>query len=80
MRVFRNVYQFVVCVCVCVCVCASFRFGFEDGMWDISVLVSEYCLSFYFLSPTERLVYIAMSLASMQPSIRSFVYIFMSPP
>ena len=26
--------------------CASFPFGFEDGMWDLIVLVPNHCLSF----------------------------------
>ena len=31
-----------------VCECASFPFGFEDGIWDLIILVLGYCLSFYF--------------------------------
>ena len=38
---FVNVYQFV-------CVCASFPFVFEDGIWDLVVLISDHCLSIYF--------------------------------
>ena len=29
-------------------VCAYFPFGYEDGTWDLSVLVPDHCLSFYF--------------------------------
>ena len=29
--------------------CASFPVGFEDGMWDLIVLVCDYCLSFFSL-------------------------------
>ena len=29
-------------------VCASFPFGFEVGMWDLIVLVTDHCISFYF--------------------------------
>ena len=27
-------------------ICASFPFGFEGGMWDLIILVSDHCLSF----------------------------------
>ena len=30
-------------------VCASFPFGFNGGMWNLIVLVPDYCLSFYFV-------------------------------
>ena len=30
-----------------VCVYASFPFGFEGGMWDLVVLLSDHCLSIY---------------------------------
>ena len=33
--------------CLSVCVYASFSFGFEDGMWDLIVLILEHFLSFY---------------------------------
>ena len=36
---FLNVYHFV---------CASFPFGFLVGMWDLIVLVTDHCPSFYF--------------------------------
>ena len=29
-----------------VCKCAYLPFGFEDGMWDLMVLVPDHCLSF----------------------------------
>ena len=32
-----------------VCVCASFPFSFEGGMWDLIVLIPDYCLSLTFL-------------------------------
>ena len=32
-------------------VCASFPFGFDDGMWDLIVLVPGHCLSFYYEKP-----------------------------
>ena len=31
-----------------ICVCAAFRFGFEDWMWDLVVLIPDHCLSIYF--------------------------------
>ena len=31
-----------------ICECASCPFGFEGGMWDLLVLVQDYCLSSYF--------------------------------
>ena len=47
---FVNVYHFV-CVCVCVyhfvCVCAYFPFVFEDGKWDLIVLVLKIDFLFY---------------------------------
>ena len=30
------------------CVCSSFPFGIEGRIWDVIVLVSDYCLSIYF--------------------------------
>ena len=36
---FVNVYQFL---CV-----SFFSFGFEGGMWDLIVLISDHCLSIY---------------------------------
>ena len=33
---------------VSVCVWPSFSFGFEGGMWDVIILVSDHCLSFHF--------------------------------
>ena len=33
----------------------SFPFGFESGIWDLTVLVPEHCLSFYFVSPLQKL-------------------------
>ena len=42
MRVFREHLS--------ICVCASFSFGFEDGVWDLVVLVPGQCLSFNFKS------------------------------
>ena len=30
------------------CVCPSFPYGIEGGMWDVVVLISDYCLSIYF--------------------------------
>ena len=38
-------------LCICflnVCVCASFSLGFLGGMWDLTVLVHDHCLSFLF--------------------------------
>ena len=32
-------------ICVCVCVCVFLKIGFEGGMWDFIVLVSDHCLS-----------------------------------
>ena len=36
---FVNCYQF--------CVRPSFPFGYEGGIWDLTVLVSDHCLSTY---------------------------------
>ena len=36
--------------CLSVFVCVSFPFGFEGAMWDLIILVSEHCISFYFTS------------------------------
>ena len=30
-----------------ICVRASFPFGFDGGMWDLIVLVSDHCLFFF---------------------------------
>ena len=30
-----------------ICECASFPFGTESELWDLIVLVSDHCLSFY---------------------------------
>ena len=32
------------------CVCPSFPFGIEVGMWDMIVLISNHCLSIYFVA------------------------------
>ena len=32
-----------------ICVCISFPYGFEDGMWDLIVLVPDYCYLFIYL-------------------------------
>ena len=37
---FVNVHQ--------ICVCPSFPFGIECGMWDMTVLIPDHCLSIYF--------------------------------
>ena len=31
-------------------VCSSSSFGFDDGMWDLNIFVSDHCLSLYFAS------------------------------
>ena len=31
-----------------VCVSSSFPFGFEGGMWDLILFISDHCLSIYF--------------------------------
>ena len=36
-----------------ICMCASFPSGFEDGMWDLIVLLSDNYLSFYLLCLTD---------------------------
>ena len=41
MRVFRERLS--------VCVCASLPFDHSDGMWDLSVLISDHCLSIHFV-------------------------------
>ena len=43
---FVNVYHFV-CVCITLCVCAYFPFVFEDGKWDLIVLVLKIAFLFY---------------------------------
>ena len=35
-----------------VCMCASFLCGFEGGMWDLIVLIPDYCLSIYIVKST----------------------------
>ena len=35
-----------------ICLCASFPFDFKGGMWDL--IVPDHCLSFYFLSPDQK--------------------------
>ena len=42
------------CVCVIrkrlsVCMFVSFPFDFENGLWDVIVLIPDHCLSTYFL-------------------------------
>ena len=32
-----------------ICVCPSFPFGTEGGLWDVSVLIPDHCLSIYFV-------------------------------
>ena len=36
-------------------VCASFQFGFEGGMWDLILLISNQCLYFYIEITTVHL-------------------------
>ena len=48
-----KICSFVNCKClswasVKFCVCPSFPFGTEGGMWDVIVLIPDYCLSIYF--------------------------------
>ena len=33
--------------CLSVCVCASFPYGFLGGMWDLTLLVPDYCILFF---------------------------------
>ena len=40
----------VFCECFSVCMCASFPFSFEGRMWELIVLVPDYCLSIVFVS------------------------------
>ena len=35
--------------CVKFCVCPSFPFGIECRLWDVMVLISDHCLSIYFV-------------------------------
>ena len=37
-----------------VCVFASRPFGFEGGMWDLIVLVHDYCFSFDFTQDAKK--------------------------
>ena len=39
-----------------ICVRASFPFGFEGGMWDLTVLVPMHCLSFLLSTSCARWV------------------------
>ena len=32
------------------CVCPPFPFGFEGGMWDLTVLIPDHCHYIYFTS------------------------------
>ena len=41
--------------CLSVCVCASFPYGFLGGMWDLTLLVPDYCILFL-ISTTDILV------------------------
>ena len=41
-----TVRDFHECLYLSVCVCVSSRFGFEDGMWDLIVLVHGHFLFF----------------------------------
>ena len=36
------------------CVCPSFLFGIQDGMWDVTALVPDYCVSVYFKPAQEK--------------------------
>ena len=36
---------FVYRECLSIRLCASFPFGFEGGMWDLIVLIPDYCFS-----------------------------------
>ena len=36
-----------------VCMCASFPFVFEGEIWDLTVLVIDYCLSIYFANRSQ---------------------------
>ena len=38
----------VSCEHLSICMCASFPFGFDGGMWDLIVIVSDHCISFHF--------------------------------
>ena len=33
-----------------VSVCCSFPFGFEDGVWDLIILIPDHCLSISFIT------------------------------
>ena len=44
----KGFIQFTLCGHLSICECASFPFGFENGLWDLIVLVPDHCLSFYF--------------------------------
>ena len=46
---FVNFFQMYVCV--------TFPFGFEDGMWNLIVLIPGHCLSIYFLLYYTTLIY-----------------------
>ena len=37
--------------CSCLVYVCAFNFGFEEGMWNLIVLVSIYCFSVYFGIP-----------------------------
>ena len=75
---FVNVSQ-CVCVCVCVCVCAhaSFSVGFEDGMWNLTVLIPDHRISFNFLDGMEqrskKLKGMEIKVVIMQVFIKCFV-------
>ena len=45
--------SFVNCMClswtlVTFCVCPSFPFAIEGGMWDVIILIPDYCIAIYF--------------------------------
>ena len=63
--------SFVDDVCQILCV-SFFPFGIEGRMWDVIVLIPDYCLSIFYTSSLWRARY-PLFLASFQP--RTFRYL-----
>ena len=42
--------------CLSIRVCSSFPFCFEDGMWELIVLIPDHCLTFCFISQTYEVL------------------------
>ena len=48
-RVVNSVYSACLTRMLSVSVCSFYPFGFEDGMWDLIILIPDHCLSICFI-------------------------------